>query len=314
VWLADGIGFRAELTHPEALAARAQRSEALLVAIAVACAAAAVGLSLTWFSRARAARRTGELRTSFVAAVSHELRTPIASVRMLAELLEEDRVDEAERAEVHEALAREARRLGETVDRLLGFSRMAAGKVVLDRATIPLADPVERAVERFRDRCPEQAVECELDRSVVAFVDPAQVELVVDNLLGNAKKYAPLGTPYRVKVDADGAYARLTITDRGPGIPRRDQRRIFEPFERVDDRLSKATEGSGIGLSLVAHAARAHGGGAWVESDEGRGATFVVTFPRAEGAPARRADARADEEASDAEDDDIESEDGRGDA
>lgn len=278
-WLTDGLGLRASLTRPEALLARTSRSEAWLSAIAVLGGLCAIALAASSFLRLRAARRTSELRTSFVAAVSHELRTPIASVRMLAELLDEGRVDEDERGEVYEALAKEARRLGETVDRLLGFSRMAADKVVLERAVTRLADPVSRAVDRFRERSPGLDVAVKLDAAVRADVDVAQVELIVDNLLGNAKKYAPKGTPYEVVVERVGDEARLSISDHGPGIARRDHRRIFEAFERVDDRLSKATEGSGIGLSLVAHAARAHGGAAWVESELGAGARFVVSFP-----------------------------------
>src|SRR6185436_19039439 len=102
--------------------------------IGVAATALAFALAAALFARVRAARRSSELRTDFVSAVSHELRTPIASVRMLAELLEQGRAGPEEHAEIFEAIARESRRLGETVDRLLGFSRMAAGRYAIDRA------------------------------------------------------------------------------------------------------------------------------------------------------------------------------------
>jgi two-component system phosphate regulon sensor histidine kinase PhoR len=289
----DGLAARADLTPTlglrftpadrHAVARHAARSRLLLVGLAAVTTVFAFAFAAVLFARMRAARRSSALRTDFVSTVSHELRTPIASVRMLAELLEQDRVEPEERAEVHEALAKEARRLGETVDRLLGFSRMEAGRVALAKQTMPLVDAVEPSILTFEERHPSLAVERELDTSVEASVDPDQVRLAVDNLLANAAKYAPGGAPYRVRVAAREGGAVVSVTDRGAGIARRDQARIFRPFERADDRLSRATEGSGIGLSLVAHVARAHGGEVSLESAPGQGATFTLFFPRNHG-------------------------------
>jgi two-component system phosphate regulon sensor histidine kinase PhoR len=289
-WLTDGIGIRASQRHPEAFAHQTTLYKRVLGALTALGAALAIGLATALFVRMRAARRTSELRTSFVAAVSHELRTPIASVRMLAELLEQERVEPDERAEVYAALARESRRLSDTVDRLLGFSRMAAGKLVLDRAIARLAAPVKSAVASFVERNPTARVELDVDEALRADIDAGQIEHVVANLLENARKYAPGGEPYRVGIARRGADAVLSVADRGPGIPRRHQARIFEAFERADDRLSRATEGSGIGLALVRHVAAAHGGNAWVESTEGEGATFYVSVPASDEAGAERAD------------------------
>lgn len=278
-WLSDGIGVRVAIKDPSRDAARTGTRKVVLGAAAVVGALVAAGLAALLFARMRAARRTSELRTTFVAAVSHELRTPIASVRMLAELLEEGRVEPGEVKEVHEALAKEAKRLGETVDRLLGFSRLAAGKITLERRVQPVAEPVERAVAAFRERRAGVEVVEDLDPKVNADVDAGQIEVVVTNLLENAHKYAPKGAPYRVSVRRSDGAVLVSVRDTGPGIATKHHERIFEAFERVDDRLSKATEGSGIGLSLVRQIARAHGGEAWVESKPGEGATFVVRLP-----------------------------------
>ncbi|MFT3775677.1 MAG: HAMP domain-containing sensor histidine kinase [Minicystis sp.] len=279
--VAPELVLRVVPEDPGSVARSASRSRMVLAGIGVFATACAFGLAALLFARMRAARRSSALRTDFVAAVSHELRTPIASMRMLAELLEEGRVEPEEQGEVFEALAREARRLGETVDRLLGFSRMAAGRHVIERAEARLGAVVGASIDTFVERNPELAVERDLDEAVVADVDAGQIRLAVDNLLANAKKYAPEGAPYRVSVKLDGGGAAVTVADRGPGIARRDQKRIFEPFERADDRLSRATEGSGIGLSLVRHVARAHGGRAFVESEPGRGAAFTIWIPDA---------------------------------
>ncbi len=280
--VAPGLAVRIVPADPGLVARTASRSRRILAGLGASAAVIAFGMAALLFARMRAARRSSALRTDFVAAVSHELRTPIASVRMLAELLEEGRVPEDEQREVVEALAREARRLGETVERLLGFSRMAAGRHVIDRAEADLAEVVAASIDTFEERSPElPRVERDLEAGIAASVDAGQIRLAVDNLLANAKKYAPEGTPYRVTVKRDGAGAAITVADRGPGLHPRDQKRVFEPFERADDRLSRATEGSGIGLSLVRHVATAHGGSASVESAPGRGARFTIRIPEA---------------------------------
>ena len=279
--VAPELSIRLVPSDPGAVARYASRSRRLLAALGGFAALAAFGLAAVLFARMRAARRSSALRTDFVAAVSHELRTPIASMRMLAELLEENRVEPGEQAEVFEALAREARRLGETVDRLLGFSRMAAGRYVIERAEARVAGVVAACIDTFEERHPDLPhVERALDEDVVAEIDAGQIRLAVDNLLANAAKYAPAGGPYLVRVAREGAGVALTVGDHGPGVARRDQARIFEPFERADDRLSRATEGSGIGLSLVQHVARAHGGRASVKSEPGGGAGVHDLGPR----------------------------------
>jgi two-component system phosphate regulon sensor histidine kinase PhoR len=105
--------------------------------------------------------------------------------------------------------------------------------------------------------------------------------MALENLLLNARKYAPDGQPYRIRVFAENDEVCIALSDDGPGVHPRDQKRIFKPFERADDRLSEATEGSGIGLSLVRHVAEAHGGRVTLDSQPGRGATFSIWIPQA---------------------------------
>lgn len=262
---------------PGIVARQARRSRFVLGGVGVGSTVFACLLALLLYRRMRDVERSSDLRTDFVSTVSHELRTPIASVRMLAELLEEGRVPPDEQAEVFAALAQESRRLGETVDRLLGFSRMAAGRYKVDRRRGPVAPPVAESIAAFEARHPGgPEVERDLDDTLEADIDAGQIRLAVDNLLANAQKYAPEGGPYTVTLRREGGGASIRVADRGPGVARRDRKRIFRPFERADDRLSRATEGSGIGLALVAHVAAAHGGRAWVESEPGRGATFCI--------------------------------------
>ncbi len=278
VFVTEGLGVRARLAHPEHLEARSRRSVRVVGVLSASSALLAVALAGLLFGRMRAARRTSELRTSFVAAVSHELRTPIASLRMLSELLLEDRVEPAERREVLEALSREARRMGDTVERFMTFARMERGQLTARRVAEDLAEILRDRVSAFRTRRPGVEVVAEAPEALPARVDRAQIELVIDNLLENAARHAPGGQPYRVSLARVGGAVELSVADSGPGVPRASRERIFRAFERGDARLSKATEGLGLGLALVRSAARAHGGDVELAGD-GPGARFVVRIP-----------------------------------
>jgi signal transduction histidine kinase len=118
-----------------------------------------------------------------------------------------------------------------------------------------------------------------MDDAIEADVDAVLLGLVFDNLLGNAAKYAPEGAPYRVVIERAGDVVSVSVADRGPGLDRKARERIFLPFERADDRLVRATEGTGVGLALVRGIAEAHGGRAHVISEPGKGATFIVELP-----------------------------------
>jgi two-component system phosphate regulon sensor histidine kinase PhoR len=267
-------------TDPGVPAARAARARLVLLMAAGLTALAAVGLAALLFQRMRAARQLSSLRTDFVAAVSHELRTPIASIRMLAELLADDRIEPEERGQAQKALAREAQRVSQTVHQLLNFSRMEGGKLRAERRRMQVGEVVSQAIDVFEERHPDMPpVVRAIDNELEAAIDPDGLRLALDNLLANARRHAPTGAPYEVELDASAGGVRIQVRDHGDGVARRDRERIFQPFERAADKLSEATEGSGIGLSLVRHVARAHGGRAYVESPPGGGASFVILLP-----------------------------------
>lgn len=282
--LVGGAHIELHYVDPGAVEARTARSKRLLVGVAGAAFVIAIALIALIFARMRNERRVGALRTDFVAAVSHELRTPIASIRMLSELLADGSIeDEEERTEMHQALAKEAKRLGETVNRLLGFSRMEAGKQMAKRALEEVAVPVREAIATVQERHPADEIALSLEEDLSAPIDHEAVKMAVENLLTNAFKYAE--PPIGVRVSREGKGVRIEVSDSGPGLAKRDQKRIFRPFERADDRLSEATEGSGIGLSLVSHVARSHGGKAGVVSELGSGSTFFLWLPLSEDEP-----------------------------
>ncbi|CAN5173090.1 hypothetical protein BH09MYX1_BH09MYX1_32910 [soil metagenome] len=265
----------------DAAAARAltTRSGNGLFGLALASVLASITLAAILYARFLAARRLADLRTDFVAAVSHELRTPLASVQMLAELLEDGQVPDDERAEVEQTLARETRRLSDTLNRMLRFGALTRGKLSADTKRCVLAPIASDAAARFRQAQPGLLVNVDVDEGLEAAVDAGLIVLALDKLLNNAAKYARDGAPYQLGMKRAGTKVVISVTDTGPGLDRRAQERVFLPFERADDRLSRATEGTGVGLSLVRGIARAHGGDAHVESTLGKGSTFILEIP-----------------------------------
>ncbi|MFO0547636.1 MAG: HAMP domain-containing sensor histidine kinase [Polyangiaceae bacterium] len=282
-FLQAGLGVRVRHRDPRAWRAEARRSERVLVGLLGVGISLAVVLAIVLYRRTRAARRTSELRTSFVASVSHELRTPLASVRMLSELLAEERVEPAERKEVADALAREAVRMTETLDRLMVYAKSERGKLRAARAPLDLSELAAARVAAFVARHPEADVELRAEPETRCEADRAELELAIDNLLENALRHAPEGQPYVVSVrstrERGTPIIYMRVSDQGPGVPHGARRRIFEPFERGDARLSQAATGTGLGLFLVRAVARAHGGDATLEASEPRGATFTLRFP-----------------------------------
>jgi len=278
--LEGGALVRLGWAAPDAVASRTARAQRLLLVAAASASALAMALAAWLFARMRRERRLSALRTDFVAAVSHELRTPIASIRMLSELLADSRVEVEDREEVTAGLAHEAKRLGDTVNRLLRFSRMEAGHSHgAARRETDVAALLGDVSARFAARHPDHPVEADWPEDLRFALDAPAVAMALDNLLGNAHKYAPEGVPYHLGATIEDGALRISVADRGPGIARRDQARIFRAFERAADRLSEATEGSGIGLSLVQHVARSHGGHVVLDSAPGRGATFTLVLP-----------------------------------
>lgn len=231
--------------------------------------------------RLRRERKLSELRVDFLAAVSHELRTPVASLRMLSELLVENKVAEGDRDEVHHTMARESRRLSETIERMLDFRRLLAG-TALTRSPMAIAPFVRELVNAWAGDV-AVPVESEVPDDMQIDGDAAMLRLLLHNLLDNARKYA--GGPTGVRIAASAPSARrieLRVEDRGPGVPTADLGRIFEPFERSGDRLSEATEGTGIGLAIVRNVAEGHGGEAHAEARPGGGTVFIVTLLRSQ--------------------------------
>ena len=229
-------------------------------------------------------RRLENMRRDFVANVSHELKTPITSIKGFVETLLETPPAEAE--EMRRFLGiinRQADRLDAIIGDLLALSRLEKDTENggIERLELPVGSVLERVHRDLGVRDPEGAARVRVSCSgdLRGRLNPALVEQAVGNLIDNALKYSPAGTPVDVACTADADAITITVRDVGPGIAAEHLPRVFERFYRVDKARSRQMGGTGLGLAIVKHAAQLHGGRVEVESELGRGSVFRVCLP-----------------------------------
>lgn len=227
-------------------------------------------------------RKLDAAKSAFLSAVSHELRTPLTSILGFTELLQEPGLDDATKNELVDRVDANAQRLQRLLGDLLDIDRLQRGILEPHRQRVELRTLVERALGSFHLRSHPLTVT--VDHQAV-WIDPGQTERVVENLMSNAVKYTPRGTPIHLSAKANGdGGATITVTDEGPGIPDDRKTSIFEEFVRLGD--DAFTQGTGVGLALVDRFAKLHGGKAWVEDRPGGGACFHVELAGPAGADA----------------------------
>jgi two-component system OmpR family sensor kinase len=223
----------------------------------------------------------------FVADASHELRTPLTSIRGYAELWRAGGL--RKRAELAEAMRRmeqEAARMGGLVDDMLLLARLDQRRA-FERRPVDLGAVVGDAVQDARAVEPDRPIDLDVDAArgepVVVDGDEDRLRQLAANLLSNARMHTPAGTPVHVSlaVDHDDGKASIVVADDGPGLPPGAAEKVFERFFRGDASRTRASGGSGLGLSIVSALAAAHGGRAWADPHVRRGARFVVELPLA---------------------------------
>ncbi len=229
-------------------------------------------------------RRSEVIRREFVANVSHELRTPLASLKALAETLEEGALDDPPAArEFLGQMHVEVDSLAQLVQELLDLSRIESGQATLRPEAVPPAGLAMEAESRLRMQAERAGVVVAVETPEAlptVWADPLRVAQVLINLLHNAVKFTPAGGRVTLRVAPDPEGIRFTVADSGIGIAPGDIARIFERFYKVD--RSRASGGTGLGLAIAKHIVQAHGGRVWAESPgEGLGTTFSFTLPLA---------------------------------
>jgi len=226
----------------------------------------------------------------FMADASHELRSPVAILQgeIDVTLSRGDR-DAADYRESLEVMRRSVGRLTRIVRDLFLLARSDAGEVPLKRETVYLGEVVAQTVRAFRNLAAERQVTlvAECDDEVAVRGDEDLLQRMTGNLIENAAKYSLSGTEVRIRCGVVGEQACIEVRDRGPGIPRHLQDRIFERFFRVDAARSatqtSSGSGAGLGLPIARWIAEAHGGTLRLAKSDGEGSVFVATLPRLRG-------------------------------
>lgn len=224
-----------------------------------------------------------KLKSDFVSNVSHELRTPLSLIRLYAETLELGRIQTREKVEEYYRIIRkESERLTALINNILDFSRIEAGRKEYEFRETDIAELVRNTLDSYRDQIEEQgfAFEQHIDSGIpTVYVDREAIARSLVNLVNNALKYSSQERFLSVKLYRSNGAVKLEVIDRGIGIARSEQSKIFEKFYRAGDPLVHNTKGSGLGLSLVRHIAYAHGGDVKVESTTGKGSKFILSLP-----------------------------------
>lgn len=236
-------------------------------------------------------REEQELQKTFISVVSHELKTPVSIIKGYAGTLRRQHEANWPPEVLDEYLTvidEEADQLTELIDRLLEASRLQAGSFKLELDEVWLPKVAKSVTRKFRSQTDEHSLTVTFPEDFpVIRGDERRLTQVLNNLVGNAIKYSPKGGEIEVSGEVSGDYVMVSVCDEGIGIPEHEEDRIFEKFSRLDNALSRKTEGTGLGLFLSKAIVEAHGGSIWFSSDRGKnpdvempGTQFTFCLPR----------------------------------
>lgn len=220
---------------------------------------------------------TSRLRAALFSGVTHDLKTPLSAITAsVTSLLDGSGFSPEERYDHLETIRQEADHLNRVVSNLLDIGRLRAGALTPSKDSAAIDELIEAVVGRLQPLLARRDVGIEIKGDLPEVsMDLVQVDQVLTNLIENAVKFSPPSTPIRISAVSDATRIRVTVSDRGPGIPKAERERVFEPFERGDGE----GKGTGLGLAIAKAVVLAHGGRIWAQDAPGGGAAVTFELP-----------------------------------
>ena len=227
--------------------------------------------------------RANRAKSEFLANMSHELRTPLHTIIGFSELLAEELKGplNTDQKRFVSHIHRDSQHLLALINEILDLSKIEAGKLQLRKEAVEVRALVDDVIASIRPRAVEGQIQIAtgLDGSLIVEGDRIRVKQILYNLLSNAVKFTPKGGTVRVEAEADGDFARISVIDTGVGIPRDEQKSVFDSFHQVGATAVGLREGTGLGLPITKRLVEEHGGSIWLESEPGKGSRFSFTLP-----------------------------------
>ena len=229
----------------------------------------------------RATRRQIKLsqqQQNFMMAVTHELKTPIAVAQLNLETLQKRKLDEDKRQMLISNTLQEANRLNSLCNNILFAAQLDAGAYASNKQEINLSDLLEGCVDSFKNRFPARVIEEKISESIYIIGEPLLLQMLVNNLIDNANKYANKGTPITISLDQKNNQVEFSVADLGEGLAEEEKKKVFEKFYRVGEENTRKTKGTGLGLYLCKKIVQGHSGKIFVSNNQPQGSIFTVVF------------------------------------
>jgi signal transduction histidine kinase len=223
-------------------------------------------------------KKVEQLKDEFIGMVSHELRTPLTVISGAIQTALDKRISREDLRELLTEAHSSSEALADILDNLLELSRHQAGRLTLDKKLTNLSEIIRNTVDKIHRQNPERKAIVDISNKIPPLlVDPVRFERIIYNLIENAFKYSAEGTEVRVFTRQEKGNLAVGVSDHGVGLSTQEQKKLFEPFERLGTTSKK---GIGLGLMVCKRLVEAHGGHIWVESKRGEGSTFLFTIPQ----------------------------------
>lgn len=222
--------------------------------------------------------RYADQQQNFMMAVTHELKTPIAVAHLNLETLIKRDLEVAQQTKLLEATLKETKRLDHLSTNILLASQLDMGNYKANKQLVNVSEIALNTLKSFQERFPTRPFNSFIQEGIQMLGEPLLIQLLFNNLIDNANKYAPISEPVFIQLEKSDVGVQFIIKDQGPGIPNAEKNKIFEKFYRIGDEVTRTTKGTGLGLYLCKQIATFHNATIQLSANEPSGCIFTVRF------------------------------------